>query len=117
MLLGTEYAVDQEEIKKYFSLESTIKSKYLILYDKTRDIDLSLEMLDIYEKVLGLHFVKVPAKKAVVWHPDVQLYECWDAVEDKSFSGYMYLDLFPRDNKCKQFSTLFIHKKNLLPFM
>jgi len=111
MLLGTEYAVDQEEIKKYFSLESTIKSKYLTLYDKTRDIDLSLEMLDIYEKVLGLHFVKVPAEKAVVWHPDVQLYECWDAVEDKSFSGYMYLDLFPRDNKCKQFSTLFIHKK------
>ncbi|KAG1239041.1 hypothetical protein G6F68_018721 [Rhizopus microsporus] len=25
MLLGTEYAVDQEEIKKYFSLESTIE--------------------------------------------------------------------------------------------
>ncbi|KAG1452973.1 hypothetical protein G6F46_009734 [Rhizopus delemar] len=82
MLLGTEYAVDQEEIKKYFSLESTIE-----------------KMLDIYEKVLGLHFVKVPAEKAVVWHPDVQLYECWDAVEDKGFSGYMYLDLFPRDNK------------------
>ena len=61
-----------------------------------------IEMLDIYEKVLGLKFVKVPSEKAVVWHPDVQLFECWDAVEDKSFSGYMYLDLFPRDNKCKQ---------------
>ncbi|CAO3679345.1 unnamed protein product [Rhizopus stolonifer] len=82
ILLGTEYAVDQEEIKKYFSLESTIQ-----------------KMLDIYEKVLGLKFVKVPAEKTVVWHPDVQLFECWDAVEDKSFSGYMYLDLFPRDNK------------------
>lgn len=58
-------------------------------------------MLDIYEKVLGLKFVKVPADKAVVWHPDVQLFECWDAVEDKSFSGFMYLDLFPRENKCK----------------
>lgn len=58
-------------------------------------------MLEIYEKVLGLKFVKIPAEKAVVWHPDVQLFECWDAVEDKSFSGYMYLDLFPRDNKCK----------------
>ncbi|KAG1077951.1 hypothetical protein G6F42_024515 [Rhizopus arrhizus] len=56
-------------------------------------------MLDIYEKVLGLKFVKVPADKAVVWHPDVQLFECWDAVEDKSFSGFMYLDLFPRENK------------------
>ncbi|KAI8353351.1 hypothetical protein BD560DRAFT_408324 [Blakeslea trispora] len=82
MHLESEYSVDQEEIKKYFSLEKTIQ-----------------KMLDIYEKVLGLKFVKVPSEKAVVWHPDVQLFECWDAVEDKSFSGYMYLDLFPRDNK------------------
>ncbi|KAI8967622.1 hypothetical protein BDF20DRAFT_227052 [Mycotypha africana] len=82
ILLEKEYSVDQELIKQYFSLEATIQ-----------------KMLEIYEKVLGLKFVKVPADKAVVWHPDVQLYECWDAVEDKSFSGYMYLDLFPRDNK------------------
>lgn len=57
-------------------------------------------MLEIYEKVLGMKFVKVPSEKAAVWHPDVQMFECWDAVEDKSFYGYMYLDLFPRDNKC-----------------
>ncbi|KAI9365618.1 hypothetical protein BD770DRAFT_376901 [Pilaira anomala] len=82
ILLENEYAVDQEQIKKFFSLETTIQ-----------------KMLEIYEKVLGLKFVKVPADKAVVWHPDVQLFECWDAVEDKSFSGFMYLDLFPRDNK------------------
>ncbi|KAI8888881.1 zincin [Backusella circina FSU 941] len=82
ILLENQYSVDQEEIKKYFSLETTIQ-----------------KMLDIYEAVLGLKFVKVPAEKAVVWHPDVQLFECWDAVEDKSFSGFMYLDLFPRDNK------------------
>ncbi|KAI8388358.1 uncharacterized protein BYT42DRAFT_559837 [Radiomyces spectabilis] len=82
ILLENRYSVDQEEIKKYFSLEKTIQ-----------------KMLDIYEKVLGLKFVKVPADKAVVWHPDVQLFECWDNVEDKSFSGYMYLDLFPRDSK------------------
>ncbi|KAF1805697.1 hypothetical protein V8B55DRAFT_1489450 [Mucor lusitanicus] len=82
ILLENEYSVDQEQIKQYFSLETTIQ-----------------KMLDIYEKVLGLKFVKVPADKAVVWHPDVQLFECWDAVEDKSFSGFMYLDLFPRENK------------------
>lgn len=61
-------------------------------------------MLEIYETVLGLKFVKVSKEKAVVWHPDVQVYECWDAVEDQSFSGYMYLDLHPRDNKCEYFS-------------
>lgn len=64
------------------------------------NVFISTEMLDIYEKVLGLKFVKVPTEKAVVWHPDVQLFECWDAAEDKSFSGFMYLDLFPRENKC-----------------
>ncbi|CEP18296.1 hypothetical protein [Parasitella parasitica] len=88
ILLENEYSVDQEHIKRFFSLETTIQS-----------FNVYLEMLDIYEKVLGLKFVKVPADKAVVWHPDVQLFECWDAVEDKSFSGYMYLDLFPRENK------------------
>lgn len=73
-------------------------------------------MLDIYEKVLGLKFVKVPADKAVVWHPDVQLFECWDAVEDKSFSGFMYLDLFPRENKCKYsiyIAAFLVFKNNL----
>lgn len=95
--------MDQEQIKKYFSLENTIQSinQVLFIHVHAYLIDLSLEMLEIYEKVLGLKFVKVPAEKAVVWHPDVQLFECWDAVEDQSFSGYMYLDLFPRDNKCK----------------
>ncbi|KAI8980973.1 hypothetical protein BDB01DRAFT_724374 [Pilobolus umbonatus] len=82
ILLENEYSVDQEEIKKFFSLETTIQ-----------------KMLDIYEKVLGLKFVKVPKDKAVVWHPDVQLFECWDDKTDKAFSGYMYLDLFPRENK------------------
>ncbi|ORY91930.1 hypothetical protein BCR43DRAFT_497509 [Syncephalastrum racemosum] len=82
ILLESEYSVDQEKIKVYFSLDTTVQ-----------------KMLEIYEKVLGLRFVKVPAEKAIVWHSDVQVFECWDEVEDKSFMGYMYLDLFPRDNK------------------
>lgn len=56
-------------------------------------------MLSIYETVLGIKFAKVPREKAVVWHPDVELFECWD--NSGEFSGYMYLDLFPRENKCK----------------
>jgi Zn-dependent oligopeptidase len=65
-------------------------------------MDLPIEMLEIYSKVLGIRFVKVPTDKAVVWHPDVQLYECWDDTDTLEFSGYMYLDLHPRENKCKQ---------------
>ncbi|KAI7870737.1 hypothetical protein BDF14DRAFT_1768860 [Spinellus fusiger] len=82
ILLEKHYSVDQEKIKKYFVLEATIQ-----------------KMLDIYEKVLGLKFNKVSKDKAVVWHEDVQIFECWDDAEDKSFMGYMYLDLFPRDSK------------------
>lgn len=107
ILLENNYAVDQEEIKKYFSLETTIQSKLFSMHKFSLNglywLFFFIEMLDIYEKVLGLKFVKVPSEKAIVWHPDVQLFECWDAVEDQSFSGYMYLDLFPRDNKCKYF--------------
>ncbi|KAF7723369.1 hypothetical protein EC973_002068 [Apophysomyces ossiformis] len=96
ILLEKEYAVDQEYIKKFFSLEHTIA-----------------KMLEIYETVLGLKFVKVPSEKAVVWHPDVQLIECWDAVEDKGFMGYMYLDLFPRDNKYPHAACFPLHPSYL----
>ncbi|KAG0167334.1 hypothetical protein DFQ28_006294 [Apophysomyces sp. BC1034] len=96
ILLEKEYAVDQEYIKKYFSLERTIE-----------------KMLEIYEKVLGLKFTKVPAEKAVVWHSDVQLFECWDTAGDKSFMGYMYLDLFPRDSKYPHAACFPLHPSYL----
>lgn len=82
VLLEDEYQVDQQVIKQYFPLNNTVS-----------------KMLEIYSKVLGIRFVKVPADKAVVWHPDVQLYECWDDTDTLEFSGYMYLDLHPRENK------------------
>lgn len=41
-----------------------------------------------------------------VWHPEVTVFSVWDkkGLEDKidtkgSFLGYLYLDLYPRDNK------------------
>ncbi|CAO3681225.1 unnamed protein product [Umbelopsis vinacea] len=82
VLLEEEYQVDQQVIKQYFPLNNTVS-----------------KMLEIYSKVLGIRFVKVPTDKAVVWHPDVQLYECWDDTDTLEFSGYMYLDLHPRENK------------------
>ncbi|CAO3686709.1 unnamed protein product [Umbelopsis ramanniana] len=82
ILLEEEYQVDQQVIQQYFPLSNTVD-----------------RMLEIYSKVLGLRFVKVPADTAVVWHPDVQLYECWDDTDTQEFSGYMYLDLHPRENK------------------
>ncbi|KAJ2776585.1 metalloendopeptidase [Coemansia interrupta] len=74
-----EHSIDMEEIKEYFSLEAV-----------TRGI------LDIYQNMLGLHFAKV--ENPSVWHPDVVLYEVWEA-DKESFLGHLYLDLFPRENK------------------
>ncbi|KAJ2363770.1 metalloendopeptidase, partial [Coemansia sp. RSA 2607] len=55
-----KYNIDMEEVKKYFSVETV-----------TRGI------LDIYQNMLSLHFVKV--KNPSVWHSDVELYEVWEA--------------------------------------
>ena len=79
LLLESEYQVNDEEIKDYFSLTTVTKG-----------------MLDLYQLVLGLKFSEMP--KPPVWHTDVSMYK----VEDKATSelvGYFYLDLFPRDGK------------------
>ncbi|KAJ1864575.1 metalloendopeptidase [Coemansia sp. RSA 2703] len=74
-----EHNIDMEEVKEYFSLETV-----------TRGI------LDIYQNMLSLHFVKV--ENPSVWHSDVELYEVWEA-DKEIFLGHFYLDLFPRENK------------------
>ncbi|KAJ1642177.1 metalloendopeptidase [Coemansia asiatica] len=73
------YNVDQEIIKQYFSVDKVVPG-----------------ILSIYENMLGLHFVKV--ENPPVWHPDVEMYEAWEADKSK-FIGHFYLDLYPRDNK------------------
>ncbi|OZJ06436.1 hypothetical protein BZG36_00559 [Bifiguratus adelaidae] len=79
-LLESEYSVDENKIKEYFSLPQVTAG-----------------MLKIYEQVLGIRFVEV--ESADTWHPDVKYLEVWDAAESKDFLGHMYLDLHPRDGK------------------
>ncbi|KAJ2451198.1 metalloendopeptidase [Coemansia sp. RSA 2336] len=74
-----KHNIDYDEVKQY-----------LPMAEVTRGI------LDIYQKMLNLRFVKVENES--VWHDDVETYEVWEA-DGKSFVGHFMLDLFPRDNK------------------
>ncbi|KAJ2847794.1 metalloendopeptidase, partial [Coemansia erecta] len=74
-----KHKVSNEEVKQYFPMKQV-----------TRGI------LDVYQKMLNLRFVKVADPP--VWHPDVEMYEVWEAQGD-AFVGHFYLDLFPRDAK------------------
>ena len=72
-----KYSVDEEKIREYFSLESTLKG-----------------CMEIYEQLFSIKFVE--DSSAYRWHPDVKKYLVMS--EGKVIAG-IYLDLFPRDNK------------------
>ncbi|KAI8326244.1 zincin [Martensiomyces pterosporus] len=74
-----KHNISDEEVKQYFPMKEV-----------TRGI------LDIYQKMLSLRFVKIEGPP--VWHPDVDMYEVWEA-EGEQFVGHFYLDLYPRDGK------------------
>jgi len=74
------YAVDQEELRKYFP---TLPAVHW--------------MLDISERLYGLRFEQCPVP---VWHPDVIYLDVKDA-EGGELIGGIYLDLYPRADKYK----------------
>jgi Zn-dependent oligopeptidase len=72
--------LNKEDLKKYFSVSSTIQS-----------------VLDIYEKILNYKFVNVTSiHKETLWHDEVKLYEVH---ENSNIVGIFYMDLFPREGK------------------
>jgi thimet oligopeptidase len=74
------YAIDQEELRKYFPTAPAIDW-----------------MLDISERLYGVRFERVAVP---VWHEDVIYLDVHDAGEG-DFIGGIYLDLYPRDGKYK----------------
>ena len=103
--LSMKYNIDHEMIKKYFPLQYTLDA-----------------MLKIYETILSLKFVLLPAGSVPTWHPDVQVYAVidnsqelrsqvnndlssiigpngWITHNPGELCGYFYLDLHPRPGK------------------
>jgi thimet oligopeptidase len=74
------YAVDQEELRKYFPTAPTIRW-----------------MLGISERLYGIRFEETPVP---TWHEDVRYLDVLDAASGE-FIGGIYLDLYPRDDKYK----------------
>ncbi|KAJ2544572.1 metalloendopeptidase, partial [Coemansia sp. RSA 1933] len=74
-----KHNIKDEEVKQYLPMKEVTRG-----------------VLDIYQEMLGLRFVKV--EQPPVWHPDVEMYEVWEA-EGTTFIGHFYLDLYPREGK------------------
>jgi Zn-dependent oligopeptidase len=85
MLLREEYAIDHNEVKKYFPADVVIKG-----------------VLEVYQTVLGLDFRKPETPDT--WHEDIQEFHVY-AKETGEFMGIFYLDLFPRDGKYKHYAV------------
>ena len=94
------FDVDEREIAKYFPVENTIE-----------------KIFEIYQQFLGLEFKQVKADD--LWHEEVKVIEISDKA-DKEVRGYLFLDLYPRENKyshacmCDIVSTI-KHKDKKVP--
>lgn len=79
-----EYGLDEQVIKEYFPLKHVIKV-----------------LINEYERIFNLKFIKIKDKPT--WYKDVLTYAVHDMNSiKKEVIGYIYLDLFSRENKYKQ---------------
>ncbi|KAM3473297.1 hypothetical protein MY5147_004842 [Beauveria neobassiana] len=65
--------------------------------------------VDDANSYLSLRFKKIPDSRldeSTLWHPTVQ---AWETYREKSFVGYLYLDLIARDHKYKGSQCVNIH--------
>ena len=91
-MIQKNYNVNEEKIREYFSLESTIKG-----------------CMDIYAELFSIKFVEDKSDHA--WHPDVKKYLVMS--EGKTIAA-IYLDLFPRDNKYSHAAQFDIRRGRLI---
>ncbi|KTD33832.1 oligopeptidase A [Legionella nautarum] len=73
-----EYAISQEELRPYFSLNKVMEGLFTIV-----------------NKLYGMNMEET--KDIDTWHPDVKCYRILD--ENKQLRGYIYADLFARQHK------------------
>jgi thimet oligopeptidase len=92
-LRKTKYAVDQNEVKRYFPVQHVIES-----------------VLGIYQELLGVKFVRA---NVPVWEPQVQAYDVSDAATGDPL-GRFYLDLYPRPGKYDHFANFGIVARRTL---
>jgi len=72
------YDIDESKIAEYFPMEQTVEG-----------------LFDIYQKFFSLTFKRI--ENPIAWHPEVRLLQV--SKNDGQLLGYIFLDMFPRDNK------------------
>lgn len=75
-----KFAIDQEELRKFFPTQPTVDW-----------------VLHITRQLYGVRFERA---EVPVWHEDVVYYDVFEE-EDGSFVGGIYIDLYPREGKYK----------------
>jgi Zn-dependent oligopeptidase len=94
-LRKTQYAVDDDQVRRYFPVDHVVRSVF-----------------DIYAKLLGVRFTpRVPAN---AWAPDVTQWAVSDAASGR-YIGDFYLDLFPRPGKYSHFASFPLLPNRRLP--
>ncbi|KAJ2672790.1 metalloendopeptidase [Coemansia spiralis] len=88
MLTKEMFDLNTEHVKEYFPLKHVIQTA-----------------ISIFENLLGLQTKRAGSPN--VWHPDVELYEVWDPIENL-LVGHLYLDLYSRKNKCTGGTTFYL---------
>ena len=94
-LLKTKYAIDEQQIRRYFPIDHVISS-----------------VLGIYQRLLGVTFTEITPADA--WAPGVREFSIADSASGKAI-GWFYLDLFPRPGKYDHFANFPLRIGRLLP--
>lgn len=94
ILMKEKYAVDQNEIKKYFPMDRVISGA-----------------LEVYQRVLDLDFIESENPNA--WHDDVREFKVIDRLNGE-IKGTFYLDLYPREGKYKHYAVFDILNRRKL---
>lgn len=81
-MLNSKYKLDEDEVKKYFEMNNTLKG-----------------MFTVYQNLLGIEIKAVT--NMPVWDKKVKTFEIWSGGKK---IGSFYLDLFPRPNKYTHFA-------------
>lgn len=99
-------------MEKEFNFDGTAFSQYFPAMDTFN------KMLKVFEEVMGFKFIHLseddraqisPTGKSqdLAWHPDAEIYSVWNSEDlGGEFRGYLYLDLYPRDNKYSEDMSL-----------
>ncbi|KAH8653866.1 hypothetical protein BX600DRAFT_489382 [Xylariales sp. PMI_506] len=83
-VMALDAVLDEQKILEFFPLEPTITA-----------------MLGLFWSLLTLRFVLIPSEELdnrYIWHDSVQVWEVWDDT-CAEFLGFLYFDLFWRENK------------------